>query len=397
VTLDLASRLRDLPSVQRRAPWPGYEYVKGWGVFGLPFDSGHVLALRVFPEGDFGPYRTVWHRDPAGDWSIHVDGPRLDTACPRYYGAACTVTGFAAIELTWTGPASLRVRMDSPSLEWTVTATETRTLRFLNTMSARMPLWTRRPRSLVRLRERLAHRLGMGDLQLTGTMPSGHVGSLMPQRMYFVQESKAVLDGMDLGRPIHQEPNPVIGDVRCRLRGSSRLGRACGGSRIRPSTSARGGRWPSRLRRREPRRPTDRKGRAVIARIAIIGGSPTNRHANSPLRISPPFNSLLVLPLRREFSPDEELHVAWTARCNVLGDRVPFHGSTVPSLQSFLAQRCLRQGNQSQVRSGQRDSSDLALDVGPEWGGEWRASSRAGVGLRGVDDEDVRCLRHRSP
>jgi hypothetical protein len=44
------------------APWPGHEYVRGWGVFGLPFDSRHVLALRVFPQSSFGPYRTLWHR-----------------------------------------------------------------------------------------------------------------------------------------------------------------------------------------------------------------------------------------------------------------------------------------------------------------------------------------------
>lgn len=48
------------------APWLGHEYVRGWGVFGLPFDSGHVLALRVFPQSSFGPYRTLWHRDPGG-------------------------------------------------------------------------------------------------------------------------------------------------------------------------------------------------------------------------------------------------------------------------------------------------------------------------------------------
>ena len=48
------------------APWADHEYVRGWGVFGLPFDSGHVLALRVFPQSSFGPYITVWHRDPAG-------------------------------------------------------------------------------------------------------------------------------------------------------------------------------------------------------------------------------------------------------------------------------------------------------------------------------------------
>jgi len=224
--LDLASRLRDLPAKQGHAPWPGHEYVRGWGVFGMPFDSGHVLALRVFPEGDFSPYRTIWHRDPAGDWSIHVDGPRLDTACPRYYGAACVFTGFSKIELTWTGPASLRVKVDQPSLEWTLTASETRMLGVLNAMSARMPLWTWRPRPLVRMRERLAHRLGMGNLEMTGTMPSGHVGTLMPKRMYFVQDSNAVLDGVDLGRPIHQEPNPVIGDVPLPARGVLAIGQA---------------------------------------------------------------------------------------------------------------------------------------------------------------------------
>jgi hypothetical protein len=46
---DLAKHLRGLPERQGEPPWPGDEYVKGWGMFGLPFDSGHVLAL--FPGG----------------------------------------------------------------------------------------------------------------------------------------------------------------------------------------------------------------------------------------------------------------------------------------------------------------------------------------------------------
>src|SRR5229473_8386550 len=100
---DLGSRLRDLPSRRGDPPWPGHEYVKGWGVFGLPFESGHVLALRVFPENDFSPYRTIWHRDPGGRWSIYVGGQRLDTACPRYYGPARSHIGLAQIDLEWTG------------------------------------------------------------------------------------------------------------------------------------------------------------------------------------------------------------------------------------------------------------------------------------------------------
>ncbi len=154
-----------------------------------------MLALRVFPENDFSPYRTVWHRDPGGRWSIH-------------------------------GPATLRITMDSPELEWTLTATSTRLLGFLNTMSAAMPLATWRRRSLIRARERLASALGMGQLQLTGTMPSGHTGTLMPERMYFIDDSRATLDGADLGRPARLPGNPAIGGVTLPARGVLATGQA---------------------------------------------------------------------------------------------------------------------------------------------------------------------------
>lgn len=226
VASGLSTQLSDLPAVQGCAPWPGHEYVKGWGVFGLPFDSGHVLALRVFPENDFGPYRTVWHRDPGGRWSIYVDGPRLDTACPRYYGPACHFTGHANIGLTWDGPATLHVTMDSPALDWTLTATSTRILGMMNAISAAMPLATWRPRPLVRIREHLASALGMGQLHMSGIMPSGHSGTLMPQRMYYIDDSRATLDGADLGRPARLRVNPTIGQVTLPARGVLATGQA---------------------------------------------------------------------------------------------------------------------------------------------------------------------------
>jgi hypothetical protein len=196
------------------------------GRFGLPFDSGHVLGLRVFPQNDFAPYRALWHRGPDGRWSIYVDGPRLDTACPRYFGAACHVTGSARIGLSWDGPATLRVIMDSPALEWTLTATSTRVLALLNTMNAAMPLATWRLRSLVRARERLARTLGMGHLRLTGTLPGGQTATIMPERMYFVDDSQATLDGTDLGRPAHLRANPSIGGIPLPARGVLSTGQA---------------------------------------------------------------------------------------------------------------------------------------------------------------------------
>jgi hypothetical protein len=48
----------------------------GYGVIGLTFLSGHVLALRRFPASSIGPgYRSVWHRDPRGRWTFHQDQP----------------------------------------------------------------------------------------------------------------------------------------------------------------------------------------------------------------------------------------------------------------------------------------------------------------------------------
>jgi hypothetical protein len=224
---DLASKLSDLPARRGDAPWPDHEYVKGWGVMGLPFDSGHYLALRVFPENDFSPYKTVWHRDPEGQWSIFVDGTRLDTACPRYYGPACTHVAHATIDLSWTGPMSLRVTADEAHLDWTLDATETGLLQVINAMSSRLPVWTWRPHPLLRARELLARRvLGMGDIRMSGTMPSGHTGTLMPERMYFIDDSIATLGGKDLGHSARMTPTPDIGGFPLPARGVLAIGQA---------------------------------------------------------------------------------------------------------------------------------------------------------------------------
>jgi hypothetical protein len=221
-----AARTAAIAEGRGEAPWPGHEYVRGWGVFGLPFDSGHVLALRVFPENSFAPYRSVWHRDPEGRWSIFVDATRLDIACPRYYGPACERVCHARIELSWTGPRVLHVSMDQPHLEWTLCVGRSRLLDLLNSISAALPAASWRLRAMVRSRELLAGALGLGRLELAGEMPSGHHGLLMPQRMYPVTRSQASLDGAALGHATRLEQNPTIGGVPLPARGVLAIGQA---------------------------------------------------------------------------------------------------------------------------------------------------------------------------
>src|SRR5206468_2595408 len=78
--LDLASSLRQFAETRREGPWAGYEYVKGWAVCALAFDSGHVLAMRVFTEGNFVSYHAADDRYRPGRG---MTGPisRLDYRC----------------------------------------------------------------------------------------------------------------------------------------------------------------------------------------------------------------------------------------------------------------------------------------------------------------------------
>jgi hypothetical protein len=191
-------------------PHPAAEYVKGWGLMAQVFESGDVLALRVFPEGTFGGFRAVWHRDPRGRWSMYIDSVHPETACPRYFGAAIHHTGSADVRVVWTAPATARVTMARPALDWTFTASATPLLRVVNST---LPLAGRQPGLLERGGGVVARLLGLGRFPMTMTAPSGHLGTLLPTSMFVVDCAHAVLEGRDLGRPVRSPAQPRIGAV----------------------------------------------------------------------------------------------------------------------------------------------------------------------------------------
>jgi hypothetical protein len=122
---------------------------------------------------------------------------------------------------------AVRVEMDAPPLLWTLSVRTTPLLRAINAVYARMPLSSWRSPRQRRVREWMAGRLlGMGDIALAGTMPSGHYGILMPQRVFFIAESRAVLDGVDLGEPARVDHSPRIGEVALSARPIFAVGQA---------------------------------------------------------------------------------------------------------------------------------------------------------------------------
>ncbi|MFD8599511.1 hypothetical protein ACFV1L_31360 [Kitasatospora sp. NPDC059646] len=174
--VDPASHLSHPPTGQGGSPWDGYQHARGRAVLGLPFDTGRVLALRGLPQSGSGPYRSVRHRTPDGEWSIHVDGPRVESACPRHHGAACAHTGTARIGPTRTGPDTLLATMDRPAPGSTVSAADGPVPRALDAVSSVLPPSGRRPAPLVRRREVPARGPGLGRLRTAGPKPSGHHG-----------------------------------------------------------------------------------------------------------------------------------------------------------------------------------------------------------------------------
>lgn len=86
--MQLASEIEQIEPRFAPSPWPGHEHVRGLAVMAPPLSSGHVLGLRVWPENDFAPHVSVWHRAPWGNWSMFSDGPLLEATCQRYWGSA---------------------------------------------------------------------------------------------------------------------------------------------------------------------------------------------------------------------------------------------------------------------------------------------------------------------
>lgn len=59
ISMDLANKANAIEPRTGTSPWPDHEHVRGYAVLMLPFSSGDLLGLRVWPRSDFVPYASV--------------------------------------------------------------------------------------------------------------------------------------------------------------------------------------------------------------------------------------------------------------------------------------------------------------------------------------------------
>jgi hypothetical protein len=219
--------LADLVEIDPQLPAGMEERFSGYGVMGLPFASGHVLAMRRFPASSVGyGYTSVWHRAPDGRWTFWSDVDP-DASCTRFFGEAVAEVGIRPIRIAWRGSHALRVTVGDGIVDWWMRLRATPATVALNVLAGALPggLWKRA--AFLRATGWAAGRvLGVGRVGLVGRTPNGQRFRANPLRIWTVASSNARVGAVPLGTPAPLPEQPRLGDFAIPQRGIFAIGRA---------------------------------------------------------------------------------------------------------------------------------------------------------------------------
>lgn len=163
--------------------WPGTdERFTGYGVMGLPFRSGHYLAMRHMPASSIGPeHQTVWHCGPDGTWTFITDtGPQQRYA--RYFASNDSAqTVQLDIECSWDGSHSLRVVIVPDVLDCRIELAPTPATVLTAAIGRRLKSSTWRSKTFQRAIGAVTpYVLRAGRVGLDGTAPNGQRSTSAP-------------------------------------------------------------------------------------------------------------------------------------------------------------------------------------------------------------------------
>lgn len=219
----LVKQLESAPSL----PAGSAERMSGYGVMGLPFRSGHMLAMRRFTASSIGPgYTSVWHCRPDGEWRLYTN-VAPGQSCPRFFGADALDAVETDIELAWTEPFRLRVAMPAVPFEWEISLGATAATRLMNAMGRLLPNGVSHSSAVLSTMSTVAGPLlGAGRIGLQGAVPNGQRFIANPQTMWTIVDSRARLGGEDLGPHGAVHPQARLGDFWIPQRGILAIGQA---------------------------------------------------------------------------------------------------------------------------------------------------------------------------
>ena len=194
------------------------ERFAGYGVMGIPFESGHYLALRDMLASSVGPaYRAIWHRDPGGRWTIYTTGePEL--TCPRYFGSVSVAVRVPGIDILWLDDHTLDVSLGD-ELDWRIDLGSTAATRMMTAMGGAMPdaAWNSSP-VLAAMEPMASGVLHVGKVRLRGRTPNGPKFKAAPRKVWRAT-GRAALRGEDFGEPAALTAQTRLGDFWLPQRG----------------------------------------------------------------------------------------------------------------------------------------------------------------------------------
>lgn len=192
---------------------PGDRYA-GYGVLGVAFASGDLLALRRFPVASSGcGYTAVWHRRPDGAWIFHTDASS-DQGCTSHFASTLERVQVGPIRLEWEDGWRLTVSVDGGrELVWSLRLGRTWRTDAASALAAVIPerYWVD-PVGLRGIGLVTRGLVGTGPLRLTGHLPSGARFYSNPRRIWAVETSRASIRGTDCGAMTKPRGRASIGE-----------------------------------------------------------------------------------------------------------------------------------------------------------------------------------------
>ena len=193
----------------------------GYGVLGLTFESGDVLAARRCAASSIGPgYTSVWHRAPERPWTFFQDVGSM-AGCSRYFASGADRVERASIRIVWTGATRLVVLVDEgTTLEWHMELADALVPDAISRLARAAPdrVWSR-PRLMNPIAATCGGLLGVGRVRLAGRTPSAFDFRARPSGLWRIADSRAVIRGRHLGAPVTARVQPRLGDLWIPRRG----------------------------------------------------------------------------------------------------------------------------------------------------------------------------------